>query len=380
MIFDYETLRLIWWVLIGALLIGFAVTDGFDMGVGTLLPFLGHSDDERRVLINSVGPHWDGNQVWFILAGGAIFAAWPLVYAAAFSGFYVALLLVLFALILRPAGFEYRSKLADARWRGFWDWALFAGSAVPALVFGVAFGNLLLGVPFELDATMRPHYRGSFFALLNPFALLAGTVSLGMLALHGACYLQLRTEGVLGERARRAALVAGGVTLVAFAAAGLWLAFGIDGYRIVSMPAPDAPSNPLAKAVERAAGAWLGNYRGQPWTLAAPALGLVGAAAAILFSAGRRAWPAFLASGVTVAAVILTAGISMFPFVMPSSLNPGSSLTLWDATSSHRTLQLMFWATLVFLPLVLAYTVWVYRVMRGKVTVAGIRKQNRTAY
>lgn len=380
MIFDYQTLRLIWWILIGALFIGFAVTDGFDMGVGTLLPFLGRSDDERRVLINSVGPHWDGNQVWFILAGGAIFAAWPLVYAAAFSGFYVALLLVLFALILRPVGFEYRSKLTDARWRAFWDWALFAGSAVPALVFGVAFGNLLQGVPFELDATLRAHYSGSFFALLNPFALLAGVLSLAMLTLHGACYLQLRTESALHARARASALVAGAVTLVAFAAAGLWLAFGIDGYRIVSMPPLDAPSNPLAKTVEHASGLWLANYRGQPETVAAPVLGLLGAAAAVLFSATRRAWPAFLASGVTITGVILTAGISMFPFVMPSSLNPASSLTLWDATSSHHTLQLMFWATLAFLPVVLAYTIWVYRVMRGKITVAGIRDQNRTAY
>lgn len=149
MIIDYETLKLIWWMLVGVLLIGFVITDGFDMGAGALLPFLGRSDDERRVIINTVGPHWDGNQVWFITAGGAIFAAWPAVYAAAFSGFYIAMLLVLFALFFRPVGFDYRSKIEDPRWRRTWDWGLFVGGAVPALLFGVAFGNLLLGVPFE---------------------------------------------------------------------------------------------------------------------------------------------------------------------------------------------------------------------------------------
>jgi cytochrome d ubiquinol oxidase subunit II len=380
MIFDYATLKVIWWLLIGALLIGFALTDGFDIGAGVLNPFLGRNDEERRVVINSVGPHWDGNQVWFITAGGAIFAAWPLVYAAAFCGFYVALLLVLFALILRPAGFEFRSKLPGARWRAFWDWALFAGSAVPALVFGVAFGNLLQGVPFHYDSELAPHYTGSFFALLNPFALLAGVLSLALLALHGATYLQLRTEGVLRERARHAARLAALTVIVAFAAAGLWLAWGIEGYRILSMPAPDASFVPPAKTVERAAGAWLANYQTWPWTMAAPILGFLGAIAAFLLSGAHRAALAFVASALAIAGVILTAGLSMFPFVMPSSSDPASSLTVWDATSSHKTLQLMFWAVVVLLPIVLAYTVWVYRVMRGKVTVEKIRAQSRSAY
>jgi len=380
MIFDYATLKVIWWLLIGALLIGFALTDGFDMGAGVLNPFIGRNDDERRVVINTVGPHWDGNQVWFITAGGAIFAAWPLVYAAAFSGFYIALLLVLFALILRPVGFEYRSKLPTAGWRAFWDWALFAGSAVPALVFGVAFGNLLQGVPFHYDSELAPHYTGSFFALLNPFALLAGVLSLALLVLHGATYLQLRTEGVLSERAERAARLAALTVIVTFAAAGLWLAWGIAGYRILSMPAPDASFVPLAKSVERAAGAWLANYKTYPWTMAAPVLGFLGAIAAFLLSGARRAGWAFVASSIAIVGVIFTAGFSMFPFVMPSSSDPASSLTIWDATSSHKTLQLMFWAVVVFLPIVLAYTVWVYRVMRGKVTVDKIRAQSRSAY
>ena len=380
MIFDYETLRVIWWILIGALFTGFALTDGFDMGVGTLLPFLGRDDDERRVMINTVGPHWDGNQVWFILAGGAIFAAWPLVYAAAFSGFYVALLLVLFSLFFRPVGFDYRSKVDDPRWRAAWDWGLFAGSAIPALVFGVAFGNLLQGVPFHLDGNLRSHYDGSFFALLNPFALLTGVVSLSMLVMHGATYLQMRTDGVLLERARGAARLAAIALIVTFALAGIWLGFGIDGYRIASIPALDAPSNPLAKTVAQVAGAWLTNYKTYPWAVAAPVLGFAGALGVLAFSAARRGALAFVSSALSVLGVIFTVGVSMFPFIMPSSLEPNSSLTVWDATSSPHTLMLMFWATLVFLPIVLGYTIWVYKVMGGRVTVRQVREQTHTVY
>ncbi len=380
MIFDYQTLRVIWWVLIGLLFIGFAITDGFDMGVGALLPFLGRNDDERRVMINSVGPHWDGNQVWFILAGGAIFAAWPLVYAAAFSGFYVALLLVLFALFFRPVGFDYRSKLDDRRWRAAWDWGLFAGSTVPALVFGVAFGNLLLGVPFYLDDTLRPHYTGTFFGLLNPFSLVTGIVSLSMLVTHGATYLQMRTEGDLQERARRAAQLSALVLVAAFVIAGIWLIFGIGGYRITSIQSLDGPSNPLSKVVEHAAGAWLDNYRTYPWAVLAPTLGFIGALGVIGFSVTRRAALAFVCSALSVTGVIVTAGASMFPFIMPSSLQPNSSLTVWDATSSQHTLMLMFWVTLVFLPIVLAYTIWVYKVMGGKITVKQIQEQTHTVY
>ncbi|MFZ0485542.1 MAG: cytochrome d ubiquinol oxidase subunit II, partial [Arenicellales bacterium] len=264
MIFDYETLKLIWWLFVGVLLIGFALMDGFDLGVAALLPFTGRNDDERRVVINSIGPVWEGNQVWLITAGGAFFAAWPLVYAAAFSGFYFALLLVLLALILRPVGFDFRSKVPDPRWRGFWDWGVFVSGAVPALVFGVAFGNLFQGVPFHYDDTLRPFYTGSFWALLNPFALLVGIVSLSMLMLHGALYTQLRTEGEIADRAAQAARAAGGVFMIAFALAGLWLWVGIDGYRLVSIPAHDSVLTPLMKTVEKAPGGWFLHYRVHP--------------------------------------------------------------------------------------------------------------------
>ena len=232
---DYSTLKLIWWLLVGVLLVGFAIMDGHDMGVGTLLPFVGKGDEERRVVINTVGPHWDGNQVWFITGGGAIFAAWPLVYATAFSGFYWAMLAVLWALFFRPVGFDYRSKIHDARWRSTWDWGLFIGGAVPPLIFGVAFGNLLQGVPFSFDDYLVSTYTGSFWQLLNPFALLAGVVSSAMITMHGGMYLAHRTEGDIQGRAARAAVGAALVMVVAFVAAGLWLRFGgIEGFVITS--------------------------------------------------------------------------------------------------------------------------------------------------
>ena len=380
MIFDYETLKVIWWLFVGVLLIGFAITDGFDLGVGTLLPFVGKTDKERRVIINSIGPTWDGNQVWFITAGGAVFAAWPFVYAAAFSGFYIALLLVLFALFFRPVGFDYRSKLDDTRWRTAWDWGLFAGGSVPALVFGVAFGNLLLGVPFHYDDSLRPTYTGSFFALLNPFALLTGIVSLSMLVMHGAIYLQLKTEAGIQQRAQKAALIFGALTLVTFSLAGIWIASGLTGYIVTDLPPTNATTNVLAKVVEQQPSAWLNNYAAYPWMTLAPLIAYLGITVAILLSRAGKAGTAFVMSSLGLAGIILTAGFSMFPFIMPSSSDFKSSLTIWDATSSHLTLTLMFWAVLIFLPIVLAYTTWVYRVMRGKVTEQHIDDNQHTMY
>ncbi|GMQ89964.1 MAG: cytochrome d ubiquinol oxidase subunit II [Gammaproteobacteria bacterium] len=345
-----------------------------------LLPFLGKKDEERRVIINSIGATWEGNQVWLILGAGAVFAAWPLVYAAAFSGFYTAMLLALFALVIRPVGFTFRSKLPDPRWRNLWDWALFAGGAVPAFIFSVAFGNLLQGVPFQYDDTLRLSFTGSFLALLNPFALLAGLVSVAMLVMHGAVYLTLRTQGEINTRATRAALAFGVIFLVAFALAGVWVALGIDGYRVLYMPDANSAFTPLQKSVERVTGGWLMNYSLYPWTVLAPAAGFAGALAAIMLALRERPGWALLASSTGVSAVVLTAGFAVFPFVMPSSTNPDHSLTLWDGVSSRLTRTWMFWATVIFLPIVIAYTVWVFRVMRGKLTVDDVRQRTHSAY
>ena len=379
-LFDYATLKLIWWLFVGVLLVGFAIMDGMDLGIGTLLPFVGRTDDERRVMLNSVGPHWEGNQVWFITAGGVTFAAWPLVYATAFSGFYVALILTLFALFFRPVGFDYRSKLPDPRWRNTWDWGIFVGGTVPVVVFGVAFGNLLQGVPFHFDSDLRVFYTGSFIDLLNPFGLLAGVVSLLMLTMHGAIYLQLRTEGALQRRAAAAARITGILFIAAFAAAGVWMATAIDGYAIASMPPGDAAFTPLAKAVTRAPYGWLHDRALFPWTLAAPIAAIGAAALALVASSRHHASFAFALSSLAVGSVVLTAGFALFPFVMPSSSDPKSSLTVWDSVSSHRTLQIMFWATVNFLPLIVAYTAWAYRLMRGKITEQHVREGGSALY
>ncbi|MBD1550087.1 cytochrome d ubiquinol oxidase subunit II [Pseudomonas typographi] len=370
---DYETLKVIWWVLVGVLLIGFALTDGFDLGAALLMPVVGRDDNERRVVINTIAPHWDGNQVWFITAGGALFAAWPLVYSAAFSGFYWALLLVLFALFVRPVGFDYRSKLADPRWRQSWDWALCIGALVPSLVFGVAFGNLLLGVPFQFDDTLRASYHGNFWQLLSPFGLLAGLVSLSMLALHGATWLMMRTEGAIAQRSRRSAQVLALLLLVAFAGAGAWLKVGsIQGMVLTSAFDAGVALNPLDKTVGLANPGWMGNYQTYPLTALAPVVGLLGGVLALLGASLGKAKTAFLGSSLAIAGVICTAGFALFPFVMPSSLDPASSLTLWDAVSSRTTLVIMTFAAGIFVPLILVYTLWCYAKMWGKVTPAHI--------
>jgi cytochrome d ubiquinol oxidase subunit II len=380
MMFDYVTLKVIWWCFVGVLLVGFALTNGFDFGVGMWLPFLGKDDLERRVIINVVGPTWEGNQTWFIAAGGAMFAAWPLVYAAAFSGFYVALMLLLFALFFRPVGFDYRSKLADPRWRSAWDWGLFIGGFVPPLIFGIAFGNLLQGVPFHYDDTMRMEYTGTFLGLFNPFALVAGVLGVAMLAMHGAAYLAQKTEGVIAARARKAAMASGVVTIAAFALAGVWVATSLDGYRITAMPPAGTAFMPTAKTVARGVGAWMDNYARWPATLLFPAMGLLGAAAAIALCGARKSLGAFLASGTSVAGIVLTAGAAMFPFIMPSSMHPGSGLTAWDAVASHKSLGVMFWVIVIMLPIVVLYTSWVYGIMRGKVTAAYIRENEHESY
>jgi cytochrome bd ubiquinol oxidase subunit II len=380
LIFDYEVLRLAWWLLLGVLLIAFSVTDGFDLGVAVLLPFVGRTDIERRIAINTIGPVWEGNQVWLILGGGAIFAAWPPLYAVSFSGFYVAMFLVLASLILRPVAFKFRSKIDDPRWRTVWDWALVIGGFVPALVFGVAVGNALQGVSFAFDQDLRATYDITLLDLLNPFGLLCGLVSLSMLVMQGAAYLNLKADEPVSGRAQVAGCAAAWATIVLFALAGLVTAFLISGYRITSAIDPTGPSNPLAKMVVKETGAWLANYAAHPWMLVAPALSFLGAGfASALFRAKRPILTLLLTSS-SVAGIVATAGVSMFPFLLPSSSSPSSSLTVWDASSSRLTLGIMLVAALVFVPIVLAYTSWVYNVLRGRVTAEEIIRDPHATY
>ncbi len=371
---EYDTLRLVWWLLLGVLLAGFAVMDGFDLGVAALLRLLAHDDEERRALLETVEPVWEGNQVWFVLGGGAVFAAWPLLYAAAFSGFYFALLLVLLAFILRPVGFGFRSKLPGARWRGTWDWILSVSGAAPALLFGVAFGNLFLGAPFGYDTMLRLDYRGGLLDLLRPFPLLVGVVSLSLLCLHGAAYAEMKADARIAARAarwrRRLALA----YVLAFAAAGAWLATGVTGFHLDGAANTAGPSNPLLKLASRG-GTWFDGPLGR-WALAWGGLGMAGGLALALRGVQARSGTTFLVSAFSVIATVFAGGFALFPFLLPSSLDPRASLTVWDASSSRTTLGLMLAATVLFLPLVLAYTAWIYRVLRGRVTLESLRRHH----
>ncbi len=375
---DYETLKIIWWVLLGVLLIGFAIMDGFDLGVAMWLPIITKSDMERRILINSIAPTWEGNQVWFVLGGGAIFAAWPALYGLAFSGFYFAMLVVLLALILRPVGFKYRSKMTSTKWRTIWDYALFLGGFVPALIFGVAMGNVLQGVPFHFDENLRAFYTGTFFGLLNPFAILCGLLSVTMLAMHGAYFINVKTNAPIQLRARTAARICGFLSIILFIAGGVWLYKAIDGYSLMNFVLHDAPSNPLHKEVSRKAYAWFANYENMPLTIAAPILGIVGALLAMTLA--KCVKTAFVCSAFSIFGIISTVGVSMFPFILPSSSNPSHSLLVWDSSSSQLTLFIMLVATVIFLPIILLYTAWVYRVLRGKITEETITSEIESAY
>lgn len=372
--FDYETLRVIWWGLLGILLIGFALTDGFDLGTAALLPFVARTDAERRQVINTVGPTWEGNQVWFILGGGAIFAAWPFVYAVSFSGFYLAMFVVLAALILRPVGFKYRSKREDPAWRSGWDWALFVGGFVPALVFGVAVGNVLQGAPFRLDNDLRSFYEGSFLGLFTPFTLICGMLSVAMLVLHGAAWIAIKVEhGAVHDRARAFGGIAALASIALFALGFVFVAYGDIGYRIVGAVDPGGPSNPLRTTTQAVRGGWLSNFALYPWMIVAPVLGFAGALLAWI-GIRRGSEPlAFAGSSASALGIIATVGCSMFPFILPSSIDAHSSLTVWNASSTQKTLGIMLFVTVVFLPIILAYTAWAYKVMFGRVTAEDVR-------
>lgn len=371
MLFDYDTLQVMWWILVGVLLIGFALTNGMDMAVSALLFKVAKNSKERGAIISTISPHWDGNQVWLITAGGAIFAAWPEVYAASFSGLYWGMLLVLFAIWLRPLAFDYRNHSNDETWLKRWDIALTVGSLVPMLIFGVAFGNLLQGLPFWADENVRWHYDGVFLTalipLLDPFSLLCGLVSVAMLLTQGCLWIQLRTVDDISNRVRGLTLKLALLTLVLYALAGLW-AYTFDGYRLVSL-APDGSFHSITgKTVEVVEHGLFENYK-SVWILwLVPIAAMFCILKAGIAGGKGDAIKGIIYNSLAIALVIGTAAIAMFPFVMPSSYDPASSLTIWDASSSHFTLQVMLYAVIVFVPISLSYTVWAYKRMWNRVS------------
>lgn len=374
---DYATLRVLWWAILGFLLIGFAILDGFDFGVAALLKLLGRNNTERKVLLEGIEANWEGNQVWFIVAGASTFAAWPMLYAVSFSGMYFAIALVLLALILRPVGFKFRDKVTDPRWVSLWDWVLVVSGVTVMLVSGVAFGNLFLGVPFAFDTDLRMRWEGGLLNLLQPFALLTGLVSTAMLLAHGACWAALKSDHLFAARAVRLARVMTLMFAVLYVAAGVWVAYALPGYAIVGPAVTDGMSNPLYKQVA-VGGSWFASYLRYPWFWSAPLVALLGAVG-VQALVGRRDLTAFIASSLMVGGTIASAGFALFPFLLPSSLDPHSSLTVWDASSSRGTLLLMLLAVIVLMPIVIAYTAWVYRVMRGRITLDQV-KRDETGY
>lgn len=335
-------LATLWFWIVAALFVGYFILDGFDFGVGMTLPFLGKDDLDRRVLINTIGPVWDLNETWVIVAGACLFAAFPEWYATLFSGFYLALLLILLALIVRGVSFEYRHQRPESRWKAWFDGMIIVGSAVPALLWGVAFANIVQGVP--LDA--NHDYIGTFFDLLNPYALLGGLTTLLLFFTHGAVFISLKTAGDIRERARRLAVRSGVITIAVAASFLVWTAFLAEfnvAYLVLA-----------ALAAVALIGAWLFNLRGaEGWSFS------------------------FMAA--TIALAVLALFTALFPDVMPASNDPANSLTIANASSSEYTLTVMSWTALVFLPLILLYQGWTYWVFRKRVSRASIQAATGTA-
>jgi len=325
-----------WFLLIGVLLTGYAVLDGFDLGVGVLHLFAG-DDRQRRLHMNAIGPVWDGNEVWLLTGGGAMFAAFPVVYATVFSGFYLAFMLLLFALIFRAVSLEFRGQVDSPGWRRFWDWAFGLGSLVPAILFGVAIGNVLRGVPIEADGSLDV----SFFALLNPYSLLVGVFTLVMFVMHGAAFLAARTEGELQQQMSRWTI-------------GAWMVFVVLYLAATSATFFAAPH--LLDGVLANPACWL---------LVVLLFGSI-VCIPIAVRAGKSL-RAFLASSVTIASLVGLMGLSLYPRMVPSSIDLANSLTIYNASSTPRTLTVMLVIALVGMPLVIAYTAYVYAVFMGKV-------------
>ena len=327
-------LNTVWFILVTVLFIGFFFLEGFDYGVGILLPFLGKKDEERRAIINTIGPVWDGNEVWMLTAGGALFASFPHVYATLFSGFYLALVLMLVALILRGVAFEYRQKYADQASRNRWDWAIFIGSALPALLWGVAVGNLMRGVAIDADM----NYWGGLLPLLNPFSILGGLVFVALFTMHGANYLALKTEGEIEARAKATAFkawIAATVLTVAFV---VWTFFATD---ILTKPGV----NGLI-----------------PAALAAVSLLSVG-----YFSKQSKFGSAFIGGSLAVVFATIMVFAGLFPRILISTIDPAYSLDIWNAASTPYTLTVMTIVAGIFVPIVLAYQIWTYRVFHERV-------------
>lgn len=369
----YALLKIIWVALLGILFIALGTMVGMDMGVGTLLRFVGRNDAERRTALNIIGPHWDGNQVWFILGGGAIFAAFPTLYGTSFSVFYVVMILLLFSMILRPVAFEYRSKIDNKYWRSSWDVTFLISGTIPMFIFGAAFGNILQGVGYHFLWTGQYVQDESFLSyLLNPFAILCGLLSVSLSIQQGAAMLMIRGEEPIYSRARRYGSKAGLIAALLFCIGGFWINW-IAGFKLVHLDNPAMPANPLhGQIVEQATGAWLNNYFAHPLLWIIPFVGFISMLCTSLALSKNKPFLGWWLGFASWSGTILTVGSAMFPFLMPSTTAPNQSLTAWNATGSMYGLICMLTVALIFVPIIISYTAWCFRIMNKRVTIKDV--------
>ncbi len=363
----YMSLKIIWWLIINVLLIAFSVTGGTDIGANFLLPIVSRNDNDRRLILNSIGPTWEGNQVWLITIVAAMFAVWPPVFSTAFTVLFVPAMFVLFLLILRPPGFDYRGKIDSHHWRSIWDGCLFLSSLGLALTLGIVFGNLFLGLPFYFDEDLRAVFDANMLNLLSPMPILFGIVYLAMLTVQGGIFLQCKLEGEIVKRIKTVIQIAGIVFLITFVASAILINLKTIGYKIVSMPDIETAFLPIKKLVIREKSAWIENYVNFPQLWTVPIVALLAMRGAMKLSQHNHSRWGMLLSSICIACMLLSATLSLFPFLLPSSYVPNHSLTVWDSCSSYLTLSWILGVVVILLPIVLLYTTWVYRVMRGKV-------------
>ena len=360
---DYELLRLMWWGILGFFIVGFVILDGLDMGVAMALPFLGRNDIERRMIINTIGPIWESNQVWLILSGGILFAAWPILYSVLFSILYIPLFIVLASLIMRPVAFKFRSKLPSLTWRYFWDWSLFTSGLIPAFMLGVIIGNIFLGLPFSFDTDLRISSHGHDYNLFNPFALSCGVLSVLMMLTQGTAYLYTKIDWILAYKAQNIMRSCIFLTIFIFMGIFFWIYRDMDGYHVSNALSANLPSHPLHKNVIRLSQGWIYNYAMHPFLLMIPCLIFLGGFIAMILKTRF----VLFGTSLMIVSVFGTFGICLYPFLLPSSYHLASSLTIWDASASFQTLKVMFIATVLFVPLILVYVRWAYRILRGRI-------------
>lgn len=376
----FSTLQLLGWLSVGITMYLFLATAGFDLGGGILVPFSAKTDHERRAVINVMAPTWDGNQVWLVAFGGLLFAVWPRVYAASFSGLYLAVLLVLWSLFLRPVAFEYRSKFQTQKVRYFWDWMLALGSFLTIFALGIAVGNIFLGFPFAFDAeTLRFYYGAqanqlvmepailSLIKLFSPFAILMGVFTVVLSIMHGCSYILLRTTGHLYQRFVKILKVSTLLFILLFIVISVWLLF-LPGYHwnlnATLSNLSQSVDHPVNGAIVTVTtGGWYSNFSNHPWMVLAPALAILGALGIFYYLRKGAEKPLFIMSSLSLLGTVLTLALSIFPFIMPSSLEPDQSLVIWNATSSQVSLIGILIVTVIMIPVIFAYTYFVYKKM-----------------